>query len=82
MRILLAAFLCSVALAKGLPSHKARSNCNVAGVTHCCEEVTTTNDPRAIEILQAMGFPVPAKPVSVGENCTETGEQGNGQWWV
>ncbi|KAF9445450.1 hypothetical protein P691DRAFT_734938 [Macrolepiota fuliginosa MF-IS2] len=74
MRLFLAVAFFSVVLVKGVP--RVRSNCNVEGVTHCCQEVADSSDPHAAEILQAMGIPVPPKPMLVGKNCTGTQGQG------
>ncbi|XP_006462980.1 hypothetical protein AGABI2DRAFT_137582 [Agaricus bisporus var. bisporus H97] len=60
-------------MVKGMPglTQYARDGCNVNQVTHCCQEMTTTDDAYAIQILHELGFPIDSNAVVVGKKCTE-----------
>lgn len=66
-------FSATLAKVKGMPGRAlyARDGCNVNQVTHCCQEMTTTDDAHAIQILHDLGFPIDSNAVVVGKKCTE-----------
>lgn len=75
---LLITVIFAVALVKGVAfatkERSSRSNCNVEMATHCCQNMTSSNDPRAMQMLEYFGLPIPKEVVLVGRNCTQANE--------